>query len=122
MASQSSIVKELKKKNEAIKRRNTRDREERQRRDLSSLAVAGAALAAWIDSGWGEGEEAAEVMGVPLNAAIGGAGVLIGLTRPSLLPARGVTLPLSVGLACGATYKFMSARFEEDGGFFSPKG
>ena len=109
----SRAADELRKKNDQLRKFRDDKKKDMEIAAASASVLAGAAVAGFIDAKFGEGE-AADVFGVPINAALGG------LTAIS---AAAFDIPYrrevgAAGLGCGgsALYRYIvdNVQFDED--------
>ncbi len=76
-------------------------------------AMAGSVGAAAIDSKWGDGEEPAEMVGVPTNALVGVGAMVLSVLAPKTMPGKGVVGFAGVGMAGAALYRYSFDKLEE---------
>jgi len=110
----SKAIKSLERKELADKRQKIVTRAEAEKLTVSGTAALGAIGAALIDERFAtEQGGVGKVRGVPLNAALAGAGGLTA-TLWRKMPGRDIAMGISTGMGCAALYQAVREKLEWD--------
>lgn len=109
----AKAAKKINSTNAALARVRSEKRAEIQVMVSYGSAFAGAGAAAMIDSKWGDGEEPAELAGMPTNAVAAAAGLTAAFLAPSNMPGRNVIGFGALGMGNAAFYRYLFDKLEE---------
>lgn len=108
-------AREIQAKNRTLANYRTNKRKESEQLLSYGGILGGGVAAAFVDSKWGDGDEPAELAGLPSNAVIGLAALAYGVLGPRSAPAKSLVGYTGAGMASAALYRYAFEKLEERG-------